>query len=544
MSTTYPAVIDSYVLADVQPGKITKSAQMRLALDAVIAVETVLGVTPNGGSPTVAARIAAIEAGLGGYLQLTGGTLSGNLEFSAGKLGIQNSGAPQGMLHLGPRTSGTVAPTAVILGQIAGSGDANVFSLIGGSGNSVSAPLGVALGSNQVVTGVAGVALGSSHVVSGTNATAMGSSNVASGGTSLAGGSGSTASGSSSLAFGANAQATQAFAYAFGNTAIASGNVSFALGQSVVASGSISFAGGISTTVAASRAFAWGNGISLDANSADSAAFGSSHALSASSVFAGGSGHTISGTGSAALGQGHTLSSSYGFAAGTSHVVSGFGAAALGVGNQATGQSAVALGTGNQANGYCSFAGGTGSIAGGAFSIVFGNKANDGGFNGSAVFSDSQGVTTTADQSGQFKLRYQNGFKLVRGGGANNVDGPNYAIKQDTVNTTDATQTVLQAVPTTAGSSAYLEARVVARRTGGLAGANGDSFFSRRWCQLKNIGGVVTIANQNSAEAENFSDQGWSLVWVVNGTSVELKVTGAVNNDITWDTSTQVQQRF
>lgn len=57
--TVYPAQIDEYVVADVQPGKLTKSAHMRKALDAAIAIETTLGVDPQGNFADVVSRLNA-----------------------------------------------------------------------------------------------------------------------------------------------------------------------------------------------------------------------------------------------------------------------------------------------------------------------------------------------------------------------------------------------------------------------------------------------------------------------------------------------------
>lgn len=60
--STYPSAIDSYTLADIQADEQIKSEHMRKALDAAIAVETALGLTPQGSAADLAARLGTILA--------------------------------------------------------------------------------------------------------------------------------------------------------------------------------------------------------------------------------------------------------------------------------------------------------------------------------------------------------------------------------------------------------------------------------------------------------------------------------------------------
>ena len=59
--------------------------------------------------------------------------------------------------------------------------------------------------------------------------------------------------------------------------------------------------------------------------------------------------------------------------------------------------------------------------------------------------------------------------------------------------TTDDTVTAAQRVLVDTGKSVYIESRVVARRTGGSAGSDGDTaFYVVQGC-FKNIAGIVTL---------------------------------------------------
>lgn len=102
--------------------------------------------------------------------------------------------------------------------------------------------------------------------------------------------------------------------------------------------------------------------------------------------------------------------------------------------------------------------------------------------------------------------------------------------------TTDATVTTLQTISTTSGSTNGLEVRVVARRTGGTAGSSGDAAFYVLKAMAKNISGTVTLS---TVEAVEFEDRAsWDADLVASGTNVLVRITGAVNNNISWSSTT------
>jgi len=101
------------------------------------------------------------------------------------------------------------------------------------------------------------------------------------------------------------------------------------------------------------------------------------------------------------------------------------------------------------------------------------------------------------------------------------------------VATTDATSTILATLPVTLDASVLVNGFLVARRTGGVSGTNGDSAAFIMNTIAKNIGGVVTLLAQNAS----FSSQdqvSWAATFSVSGSNVVLTVAGATGNNIDW----------
>lgn len=102
--------------------------------------------------------------------------------------------------------------------------------------------------------------------------------------------------------------------------------------------------------------------------------------------------------------------------------------------------------------------------------------------------------------------------------------------------TTDATVTALQRIAVPNNQSVYIEAIVIARRTGGSAGTAGDTAFYKRCGCFKNIAG--TLSQVGSTVADTGEDQaGWDCSFASSGTNIVLTATGAINNNITWESS-------
>jgi hypothetical protein len=101
-----------------------------------------------------------------------------------------------------------------------------------------------------------------------------------------------------------------------------------------------------------------------------------------------------------------------------------------------------------------------------------------------------------------------------------------------TVNTTDATSTLLASFPTVLDSTLRISAAVVGHRTGGTAGVANDSFSLQLEGLSKNNAGVITA---HSTSTVQIKDQlTWQITLVPNAPNIELRVQGALNNNITW----------
>lgn len=111
------------------------------------------------------------------------------------------------------------------------------------------------------------------------------------------------------------------------------------------------------------------------------------------------------------------------------------------------------------------------------------------------------------------------------------VYGIRYTAK---VKTADATATALMRTSVADGKAVMLQCNVVARRTGGISGAVGDSAFYVLTGAYKNISGVLTgIGTPDLIGGED--QAGWNVGFTSSGTDAVVIVTGAAGNDITWE---------
>jgi hypothetical protein len=99
------------------------------------------------------------------------------------------------------------------------------------------------------------------------------------------------------------------------------------------------------------------------------------------------------------------------------------------------------------------------------------------------------------------------------------------------VSTTDATATTVQTFATTTDKSYAFSGLVVGRQTNG-AGETG-TYRVEGW--VKNVADTVTEAI--TATVINEDVAGWDVTMIVNGTNVELQVTGAVGDDVDWSSN-------
>lgn len=112
-------------------------------------------------------------------------------------------------------------------------------------------------------------------------------------------------------------------------------------------------------------------------------------------------------------------------------------------------------------------------------------------------------------------------------------DDPIQDFLQGRIATTDATATTLFTMPIAANTIHFLESYVVARRTGGSAGAADDcAIYHIRGVCRQVAGASVIVSNLATVIAED--QAAWDATFDVTGTDARIRVTGAANNNITW----------
>ena len=107
--------------------------------------------------------------------------------------------------------------------------------------------------------------------------------------------------------------------------------------------------------------------------------------------------------------------------------------------------------------------------------------------------------------------------------------------------TTDATVTAVLRVPIDDGKTTMIVANIVARRTGGTAGASGDSAWYTLSGAYKNIAGTLTgIGTPDLIGGED--QAGWNVGFSSSGSEALVTVLGAIGNNITWESTISVYE--
>ena len=110
------------------------------------------------------------------------------------------------------------------------------------------------------------------------------------------------------------------------------------------------------------------------------------------------------------------------------------------------------------------------------------------------------------------------------------------------VTTTDATLTTVATIPIPASTSVMMEIHVVGRRTGGSAGSAEDGAGYIIQALYKNVAGVATLIGLGNLDFTAESQIAWNATHAVSGGNVLVRVTGAVNNNISWYCSVTLWQ--
>ena len=102
-----------------------------------------------------------------------------------------------------------------------------------------------------------------------------------------------------------------------------------------------------------------------------------------------------------------------------------------------------------------------------------------------------------------------------------------------TAATTNATTTTIATIAIPVDTTVMIEARVVARRTGGSSGTAQDGAGYRIAAVYKNVAGTATEIGESSLfSAED--QAAWTVGVTASSGNALIQVTGAANNNVSW----------
>lgn len=113
-------------------------------------------------------------------------------------------------------------------------------------------------------------------------------------------------------------------------------------------------------------------------------------------------------------------------------------------------------------------------------------------------------------------------------------DDPTQDTIQNRIATTNATVTTLHAFTIPASTTYFVEATVIARRTGGTSGTADDGAAYVLRGVYQNVAGTATIIGAIIQTVIGESQAGWDATLDTTGATVRVRVTGAANNNVTW----------
>lgn len=112
-------------------------------------------------------------------------------------------------------------------------------------------------------------------------------------------------------------------------------------------------------------------------------------------------------------------------------------------------------------------------------------------------------------------------------------DDPKEITYQNKVLTTSATPTLIDAVAVPATTTMGFHGYVTARRTGGSSGTAEDGAYYQVEFTAKNSGGTAVLLG-NTVNAIGESQAGWDVTLSAAAATIQILVTGAANNNISW----------
>ena len=115
-------------------------------------------------------------------------------------------------------------------------------------------------------------------------------------------------------------------------------------------------------------------------------------------------------------------------------------------------------------------------------------------------------------------------------------DDPVVNYYQNRTTTTNATPATIHTVTTADVTTTYITGTITARRTGGVSGTAEDGAAYEFKAVYKNTTNAVLIGSATITVIGE-SQAGWDVTLNISGDDVQIQVTGAANNNITWHLS-------
>ena len=109
-----------------------------------------------------------------------------------------------------------------------------------------------------------------------------------------------------------------------------------------------------------------------------------------------------------------------------------------------------------------------------------------------------------------------------------------YLSNQVEQRTTNATVTTLYTQSVPVNETIVVDGYVSARRTGGTAGAANDGAGYTVQFVAKNTAGTAALIGSGTVTTLGESQAGWNVTLSASGGDILVRVTGAIDNNITW----------
>lgn len=162
--------------------------------------------------------------------------------------------------------------------------------------------------------------------------------------------------------------------------------------------------------------------------------------------------------------------------------------------------------------------------------IVFATGVDGGG---TTISTGNVGICTNAPTAKLHIDQTTLGTAVTRLTSTASADDPNETVVQNKVLTTNATVTTIHTFAIPASTTVQIKAFITGRRTGGAAGTAEDGAGYETMSTWKNVAGTATqIGATATTQQEDVA--GWGVSFAGSGANALLRVSGAINTDISW----------